>query len=368
MTDSAISSVLDSVRSLLPTIAAAATDVDRAGAVNPEVIGQLRETGYFSLLQPRAFGGLEADPDAYLTATRELSSACVSTGWLSGWLAMNNWGLSVRHPRVLEDIWGSDPATLLCSSYAPTGRLERADGGFRLSGRWTRCTGAHHATWLSAAALRVGPDGAAQDFMAVLVPRSDYVIETSWNGLGLRGIGADDVVVSSAFVPDHRAFSWLDLKLDSSVPPLDRLPQPTLYTLAGTMPLLGAAQRALADVSLEQMAARSPVAMAHTDIELSVLQIRRNVSDLMDCVRAGGYPDAALMLRTRRDQVMACERAVRAVRSMAQNSGRDAESGVTERIWRDVQTARMHVASNVEQVLSVAGRFALGLDVDDLIW
>ncbi|MDX1884541.1 acyl-CoA dehydrogenase family protein [Mycolicibacterium sp. 120270] len=364
MTDGA--SVLGAVRSLLPTIAAAAADVDRTGAVAPEVIRRLRETGYFALLQPRAFGGLEAEPDVYLTATRELSSACMSTGWLAGWLAMNNWGLSVRDPRVLQDIWGTDPSALLCSSYAPTGRLERADGGFLLSGRWSRCTGAHHATWLSAAALRVGPDGAAQDFMAVLVPRSDYVVESSWNGLGLRGIGADDVVVSSAFVPEHRAFSWLDLKLDSSVPPLDRLPQPTLYTLAGTMPLLGAAQRALAVWPAHETPALSVTAMAHTDVELSVFQIRRNVGDLTECVRAGGYPDAALMLRTRRDQVMASERAERAVRTMVQNRGDD--DGLIERIWRDVQTARMHVASNTDQVLSVVGRFALGLDVHDLIW
>jgi 3-hydroxy-9,10-secoandrosta-1,3,5(10)-triene-9,17-dione monooxygenase len=46
----------------------------------------------------------------------------------------------------------------------------------------------------------------------------------------------------------------------------------------------------------------------------------------------------------------------------------DADSHLLERVWRDVQTARMHVASNVEQVLAVVGRFALGLDVDDLIW
>lgn len=368
MTESASGAVLGAVRALLPTIAAAAADVDRTGAVDPEVITQLQEAGYFSLLQPRAFGGLEAEPDDYLTATRELSSACMSTGWLAGWLAMNNWGLSVRDPRVLQDIWGSDPSTLMCSSYAPTGRLERANGGFRLSGRWSRCTGADHAAWLSAAALRVGPDGAAQDFMAVLVPRSDFVVEGGWNGLGLRGIGAHDVVVSGAFVPEHRVFSWLDLDLDGSVPPLDRLPQPTLYTLAGTMPLLGAAQRLLSTHPLDETTALSSVAMAHTDVELSVLQIRRNVGHLMDCVRAGDYPDSALMLRTRRDQVMASERAVRAVRTMAQDRDSGTDDGLAERIWRDVQTARMHVASNVEQVLSVVGRFALGLDVDDLIW
>jgi 3-hydroxy-9,10-secoandrosta-1,3,5(10)-triene-9,17-dione monooxygenase len=368
MTRTTSQTVLAAVRSLLPAIAAAAADVDRDGAVDPQVITNLHDAGYFSMLQPKSFGGLEADPDDYLTATRELSSACVSTGWLAGWLAVNSWGLSVRDQRVLQEIWGDDPRALLCSSYAPTGRLERTDAGFWLSGRWTRCTGANHASWLSAAALRVGPDGAAQDFMAVLVPRTDYVVESEWNGLGLRGIGAEDVVVAKAFVPEHRAFSWLDLNLDAHVPALDRLPQPTLYTLAGTVPLLGAAQRILAERHPTATTALSALAMARTDLELSVLQIRRNVSDLMDCVRGEGYPDAELMLRTRRDQVMASERAMRAIRVVMQSPGEGPDEILLERVWRDVQTARMHVSSNVEQVLSVVGRFAFGLAVDDLIW
>lgn len=368
LTESAAQNVLAEIRSLLPSIAASAADVDRNGAVDPRVITDLHEAGYFSLLQPKAFGGLEAEPDHYLTATREISSACMSTGWLAGWLGVNSWGLSVRDQRALQEIWDPDPRALMCSSYAPTGRLERADGGFWLSGRWSRCTGANHATWLSAAALRVGPDGAAQDFLAVLVPRTDYVVESNWNGLGLRGISADDVVVSGAFVPEHRAFSWLNLRLDSSVPPLDRLPQPTLYTLAGTVPLLGAAQRLLEPRVPDAPSALSALAMARTDVELSVLQIRRNVGDLMDCIRAGGYPDAGLMLRSRRDQVMAGERAARAISLIMQSPDLGVDEDLLDRVWRDVQTARKHVSSNVEQVLSVVGRFSFGLNVDDLIW
>lgn len=367
MSESNAGSVLRSVRALLPEIAAGAGDVDRDGAVDPKTIRRLHDAGYFSLLQPRAFGGLEAEPDVYLTATRELSAACMSTGWLAGWLAVNSWGLSVRDERVLQEIWGADPRTLLCSSYAPTGRLESVEGGFRLSGRWSRCTGARHASWLGAAALRVGPDGAAQDFMAVLVPQTDYRVEPTWNGLGLRGIGADDVVVSGAFVPRHRTFSWLEFDPAVTVPALDRLPQPTLYTLAGTVPLLGAAQRMLA-ARPPDAGPLQPLAMADADVELSVLQIRRNVADLMDCVRAGAHPDPELVLRTRRDQVMASERAVGAIQAVMQDPGTGVDDTLMERVWRDVQTARMHVASNVELVLSVAGRFAVGLNVDDLIW
>lgn len=332
------------------------------------MITRLRDTGYFSLLQPKSFGGLEADPDVYLTATLEISSACTSTGWLAGWLGVNNWGSSLRDERVQQEIWGTDRSTLLCSSYAPTGRLERTDGGYRLSGRWVRCTGAQHASWLNAATLLVGPDGAAQDFVAVLVPRTDYEVEVNWNGLGLRGIGADDVVVSEAYVPGYRTFSWLGPTHDVAVAPLHRLPQPTLFTLAGTIPLLGAAQRVLAERDPGPATASSAMAMASADVELSMLQIRRNVAELMECVRGGGYPDTDLVLRTRRDQVMAAERAARAVHTVVQGAGRDVDDELLERVWRDVQTARMHVSSNVDQVLSVVGRFVFGLKVDDLIW
>jgi len=352
--------VLSSVRDLLPEIAAAAADVDRTGVVDRAVIDRLHDAGYFALLQPPGSGGLDADPDVYLTATLELASACMSTGWLAGWLAVNNWGLSVRDVRVLQEIWGADPRALLCSSYAPTGRLERVPGGFRLSGRWARCTGAPYASWLSVAALKVGADGAAQDFMAVLVPRADYTVHHTWNGLGLCGIGADDVVVTDVFVPEYRAFSWLDMAPVPAVPALQRLPQPTLYTLAGTMPLLGAARRVLGESS--DWAAR------RADVDLSVMQIRRNVAEQLDCVRGERYPDADLMLRTRRDQVMASDRALHAVGAVVDAPDPGADDALLERIWRDVQTARMHVASNVEQVLTVVGRHTVGIAVDDLMW
>jgi 3-hydroxy-9,10-secoandrosta-1,3,5(10)-triene-9,17-dione monooxygenase len=142
---------------------------------------------------------------------------------------------------------------------------------------------------------------------------------------------------------------------------LQRQPKPTLYTLAGTMPLLGAAQRVLDG-------APPALAPARADIELSMMQIRRNVAEQFDCVRGEGYPDADLMLRTRRDQVMGSDRALRAVRAVIDDPSPDADEALLERIWRDVQTARMHVASNVEQVLTVVGRHSVGIAVDDLIW
>ena len=361
-------SVVDGVRSLLPAIAEAAADVDRNGAVDPHMITRLHDAGFFSMLRPKLFGGLEAEPDAYLTLTRELSAACTSTGWLAGWLGVNSWHLALFDRRAQQDVWGSDARALICTSYAPTGQLERVSGGFRLSGRWSRCTGIRHASWLIAAAVLVGADGAAQDLVFALVPRDDYEVESDWNGLGLRGIGADDVAVSGALVPGYRTFGWVSPDQRAALAPLYRLPQPTLYTHTGTAPLIGAAQGVLA-ARATATTALSEVAMACADVELSVLQIRRNLTDLMESASADTSPDSELVLRSRRDQAMASDRAARAVQTVVRHCQQDVdEDGSVERVWRDVQTARMHVASNVEQVLSVVGRFAYGLNIDDIMW
>ena len=355
-------SVGDAVRALLPAIAEAAPEVDRAGAVAPDVLAHLQKAGFFSMLQPWSFGGLEVEPDEFLTVTRDISAACTSTGWLAGMLAVSAWHLALFDERAQRDVWGSDRGALLCASYAPTGRLEKVDDVFRLSGRWTHCTGADHASWLMAGALLVGEDGAAQDFVVALVPRRDCTTAGNWSGLGLRGIGAHDVVVSGAVVPGHRIFGWVSRDQAVTLAPLYRLPQPTLYTHAGSAPVIGAAQGVLAARASEVTAALSPVAMAITDLELSELQMRRNISELMDCARVDSIPGAELMVRSRRDQVVAADRALRAIQMFVQDGDE-----IVERVWRDVQTARMHVANDVERVLSVAGQFAFGLPVDEFI-
>lgn len=350
------------VRPLLPAIAAAAATVDRDGAVASDTVAALRDAGVFALLQPEDFGGRQTDPETYLAVVQAISAACTSTGWLAAALAVNSWHLALFDVAAQRDVWGDDPGALICSAYAPTGRLQRAGDGFRLTGRWSRCAGARHASWLIAGALVVGADGAAEDFTVALVPREHYTVEPTWNGLGLRGIGADDVVVSGAPVPAYRCFSWVSDAQRAALAPLYRLPQPTLYTHAGTAPLLGAAEGVLQ--ARESGDPLSASAMAAAGLEVSVLQIRRNLAELGECARAGSVPDAELMLRARRDQVLAFERSMQVVRlCLARN---DAD-GRAERVWRDMQTARLHAANDVERVLAAVGQFAFGLPVDDLI-
>ncbi|OBK83382.1 acyl-CoA dehydrogenase family protein [Mycolicibacter sinensis] len=356
---------VEAVRALLPAIAEAAADVDRNGAVDPDIIRGLHDAGFFAMLRPTAFGGLQADPEVYLTASGDIAAACTSTGWLAAMLGVHAWHLALFDEQAQRDVWGADPRALLCESYAPTGRLEHVNGGFRLSGRWSRCAGAHHASWLMAGAVLVGEDGAAQDFTVALVPREDFTIESNWDGVGLRGIGADEVVVSGAMVPHYRTLG-VSQQPRATLAPLYRLPQTVLYTHAGTVPVVGAALGLLAARTPELAGPLDAIATASAGVQLSIHQMRRNLAEFMSCAASDAFPDAELLLRGRRDQVVAFERSVQLIRWFVERSGADLD-GLVDRVWRDVQTARMHVSNDAERVLSVVGQFEFGLKVDEFI-
>ena len=67
--------VLDGVRDLLPTFRERADEAERLRVVPEASIKELEEAGFFRLLQPHRFDGLEADPIDFYTAVRDIASA-----------------------------------------------------------------------------------------------------------------------------------------------------------------------------------------------------------------------------------------------------------------------------------------------------
>ena len=75
--------VLDAVRDLLPQIRERGEEGERLRVVPEASIKDLESAGFFKMLQPKRYDGLESDPVEFFTAVKEIASADGATGWVS---------------------------------------------------------------------------------------------------------------------------------------------------------------------------------------------------------------------------------------------------------------------------------------------
>ena len=381
------SPVLGGIRDLLPVLRERAQETEDARVVPTESVKALEETGFFRLLQPARFGGHEAEPITFLTAVRLIGSACGSTGWVASVLGVHAWQLALFPPLAQDEVWADDSAARMSSSYAPTGRAEVVPGGYRLTGRWSFSSGCDHATWVLLGAIVLNDEGKPIDFRTFLLPVSDYEIDDVWDTVGLRGTGSNDIVVSGAFVPEHRSLSFTDVSRckcpghEVNKAPLYRLPYGSLFSYSITTPIIGMATGAYeAHVAYQrdrvraayigQKAAEDPhgqvrIAEAAAELDSAWLALERNMTELMELARAGEKIPVPLRLRVRRDQVRGTGQAISAVDLLFENSGgRALKTGTPiQRFWRDAHAGRVHAINDPERALSAFGRGEFGLEV-----
>jgi len=378
-------SVVATVGELLPVLRERAQETEDARVIPAESVKSLEEAGFFRLLQPSRFGGLEADPLTFYTGVRMIATACGSTGWVASVLGVHAWQLALFPLAGQQDVWGADPSTRMSSSYAPTGRAEAVEGGHRLRGRWSFSSGCDHASWVLLGGIVTDADGNPVDFRTFLVPASDYLIEDVWDTVGLRGTGSNDIVVTDAFVPEHRSLGFADVSKcacpgqEANPAPLYRIPFGSIFSYAITTPIIGMATGAyqahvayqrdrVSTAYVGQKLAEDPfaqvrIADAAAELDAAWLALERNMTELMRHARAGEPIPMPLRLRIRRDQVRGTGQAISAVDKLFENSGGRALRRGTpiQRCWRDAHAGRAHAINDLERALSMFGRGEFGL-------
>ncbi len=388
MSDLSPAVVLDAVSELLPALRERAQETEDARRVTDDSVKALQETGFFRLLQPARYGGLEASPVDFYRGVRLIASACGSTGWVSSVLGVHPWQLALFDDRAQQEVWGEDPSTLISSSYAPMGRAKAVDGGFRFSGRWSFSSGCDHAQWVFLGGLVMGEEGTPVDFKTFLLPRADYEIDDVWDTIGLRGTGSNDIIVEDVFVPDYRTLSFIDTGRcvcpgqEVNTSPLYKLPFASVFSCSIAVPVLGMATGAYdayvqwtrdrvrastggkaSDDSFNQLR----IADAASKIDAAVLQIERNIDEELMLATAGEKIPIALRVRVRRDQVNATGSGIIAIDRMFESAGGRALKAGTpiQRFWRDAHAGRVHAINDPEKAQVLFGQFELGIKVQD---
>ena len=191
---------LQAAQSLRETIQTHRKETEETRRLAPQIVEGLIETGLCRLVVPASLGGYEAGPVTFVQTLEELASAEASVAWI----VWNN-ALPCFSTRYLSEAprteLFSDARRLFANSTRPSGKAVVADGGFRVSGRWSLVSGCELADWIPVTGViteengpRMLAPGVPETRMAY-VPKGSYEILDTWYVGGLRGTGSHDVVV-----------------------------------------------------------------------------------------------------------------------------------------------------------------------------
>lgn len=354
--------------------------------VSGETIQAFQDAGFFKVLQPKAYGGYELAPAVYCEITKTLAEGCMGSAWVYGVVAVHNWQMALFDPQAADDVWGATSSVLISSSYMPTGKAMKVDGGYRLSGRWAFSSGSAHCDWAILGGNMVAEEGRAPEPFNFLVPRGDYQIVDTWHVMGLCPTGSNDIVVEDAFVPAHRVIRERDM-FDIACPgharntaSLYRIPFAQLFNRTVSTTSLGSLRRALQcfiDTTREKRATYTGQRLAgDTTIQEAVAEVKlvindlelRLASDLSELEWRAAQADwpinrrAELGLHTT-SMVSRCVAAVDLL--MLFSGGKAIYSGnVIQRAFLDIHCARAHVANNPYPYARNVGAMAFGFGND----
>jgi 3-hydroxy-9,10-secoandrosta-1,3,5(10)-triene-9,17-dione monooxygenase len=384
--------LIEEAKRVAPELAAAAVEGDELRRLPDRSWKILQEGGFLRALQPARFGGGEVTLLEFVDAVVELAKASPSAGWIAGVIGVHPWQLALFPDLAQQEMWSEDPSRMHSSSYNPTGKAERVDGGFEVSGRWSFSSGCDHCQGVNLGAIVRGAEDAEgpPEYRSFLLHPEQYRIEDNWHVAGLKGTGSKDIVVEHTFVPEHRSQSHIDYAIGAPLPgqevnpgPLYRLPWSVVFNMALASSVLGSAQ-GFVDTWITETASRSlpggikladdpltqrRLAEATWTLDAAVTKMRADAVTLWDMADAGHLPTMAERGQMRWNLNRGCELVGDAVADLFRAaSGRSIYlDHPLQRRFQDVQGALGHAFLVADPVAKAAGGELLGTTTPELV-
>jgi len=361
------------------------TEADRR--VGDDMIERMRQADLFRIMQPRSYGGFEYGFDVFAQVVAAIAGGCGSTGWVYGLLASHQWLIACFSKAAQDEVW-QDRTALAAGTYAPVGQAVAVDGGYRLSGVGSFCSGCDNAQWQLLGGMIPQPDAAATPGF-FLLRSADCVIDDNWHTMGLAGTGSKNIVARDVFVPAHRTLAFAELT-EATAPGMRANPNPlyrqsflAVLPITIVSPVLGMAEGALADFlamagvrttrgavaggnrrMAELTTVQMRVAEASACIDAARLLMFRDLAEAFETTARGDPIGVDVRLRNRRDQAFCVRLLVGAIDALflaAGGQGLFLEQPL-QRAWRDAHAAASHISLNWDSTGSMYGQFMLGLE------
>jgi acyl-CoA dehydrogenase len=339
-----------------------------------ENYAKLKEAGAFAAGVPIELGGGGASHAELCAMIRELAHHCSSTALAFSmhthliatlsWI----WRSGNKGPEPMLRRVAAEKLVLVSTGgsdwLSGSGKLEKVEGGYRMTGRKIFGSGVPAGDLLMTTGVYDDPkDGPTVIHFPLSLKAEGVKVLDTWKVLGMRGTGSHDVLLENVFVPDaamggvHRPVGkW----------------HPFMHTVAlVALPVIYAAYLGVAESARElalklaapkKQDALVPVLVGEMENQIVTAQLAHASMVQMATTEKPGPATTSATMSRRTIVAAAAIRAVEKALEVAGGAGFYRSAGL-ERAMRDIQASRYHPLPEKQQ-MRLTGRQLLGLEID----
>ena len=207
--------LLERAREIRPRLRAAQAQTEVDGHYPLDVHEFFLAHGFYRMLLPLRYGGLELGVSAFYLVISEVARGCPSTAWCLSLSAGHSLTVGSYWPeRAQSEIFAGGYMIAPASGGGRNLTVLPVEGGYRISGTWRYASGAPYSThFMPTAAVPARQPGGPTRRCWMVLPREDYTILDDWGRvIGMRGSGSNSITVDDVFVPEHLVVeeTWTD--------------------------------------------------------------------------------------------------------------------------------------------------------------
>src|SRR5437763_1786658 len=113
--------MLRRTEALVPVLRSRSAAAESARRCPDESMADFDRAGFLRICQPAMFGGYELGWDVLCDVGQILARGCGAQAWVSTVMGDHAQIASGLPLQAQEEIWGKNPATRICASFAPVG-------------------------------------------------------------------------------------------------------------------------------------------------------------------------------------------------------------------------------------------------------
>jgi len=192
-------------RDMIPELVARQAETEKRGYYAADTHKAFEEAGFYGILMPKEFGGLDLDVKTYYQVVMAFAQGCPSTSWqfcLGSAHAMTICGMydNLTQHKIFEI---DEPFICAMTAAQPQGELRRQpNGDWQLNGVFRYASGIPYSSHFSGHTSAFEIDGSEVGVSTFVAPRSEWTMLDDWGGsFGMKGSGSNSVRFDNATIP-----------------------------------------------------------------------------------------------------------------------------------------------------------------------